>query len=772
MIKNGKNLLKISSFALSAAVALTTYAQPVSTFAAEETESAPTVLYEQNFDQLTSLPSKWTIVKASSTTISIKNGVLNIDAAKTSAIQAVYFNEDVGSDYTVSADFTINDVFNSTRWVGIAVRVQKNDGWFKGSIGTSATAAINNYTKTAISGGAWVEYTKIAMREAPKLGETHRMSMTCFGNNACLYVDGEYMTDVTLPEKYSGGSFGITVSGANVDVDNLTVTLAKEKAPTPDNGIADVVIPSTGIVNPPVVVSDGTATCSTAPAVTIAKVDDNGVIDGLSLRQYKKTLDLSTIPAYHVESRAAANAVAKYLSENDVYDALILADEDSAEFVSSIKETAYNARGIIKFKDIPKDFKAASKIREKVNLANANVALLPAGTSVDVIYHLQMRMITVWTYASSAEEMAEAITSGVNGIVTSDTDGLYKLYSSFTSPTLIRKPNAMAHRGATGLYVQNTLNGMILAYEMGARNAETDLWLTTDDKIVLLHDSQLDALTNGTGAIESYTLEQLKKLIVDVKPDIEEVIPTLEDLMAYFKGTDMVLMFEIKSSNPKIFTVLKELVDKYDFSDNFVIMKGKTDMLRIADEVFPDVAIARGGLSDVINKIPEDERSIAAAIRDMAQNSFQPFPYWYNTNDGTWAYLYKFAARGWLSFASTCSTRHECDARLLNVFGATSVLVDNFQWNADYLYGLSFSGGEFTREQLETLTGELTGLDGTYPEKVKLALLDDGMLTENSEIDAGEHLALAYVDVCLKRENSPDINYRLYSAPARIKVVG
>ena len=40
---------------------------------------------------------------------------------------------------------------------------------------------------------------------------------------------------------------------------------------------------------------------------------------------------------------------------------------------------------------------------------------------------------------------------------------------------------------------------------------EDDVYLTKDNKIVILHDGTLSRTTNGTGFIEDYTLEELKK---------------------------------------------------------------------------------------------------------------------------------------------------------------------------------------------------------------------------------------------------------------------
>jgi glycerophosphoryl diester phosphodiesterase len=71
---------------------------------------------------------------------------------------------------------------------------------------------------------------------------------------------------------------------------------------------------------------------------------------------------------------------------------------------------------------------------------------------------------------------------------------------------------AIAHRGASAYAPENTRAAFQRAIEMGADMIETDLQLTRDGAIVLVHDERIDRTTNGSGFVADHTLAALKAL--------------------------------------------------------------------------------------------------------------------------------------------------------------------------------------------------------------------------------------------------------------------
>jgi glycerophosphoryl diester phosphodiesterase len=78
------------------------------------------------------------------------------------------------------------------------------------------------------------------------------------------------------------------------------------------------------------------------------------------------------------------------------------------------------------------------------------------------------------------------------------------------------------HRGALGSEPENTLRSFRRAVADGCDEIELDLRVTSDDRLVVMHDATVDRTTNGSGAIEDLTFEELRSL----DAGLGEVVPT------------------------------------------------------------------------------------------------------------------------------------------------------------------------------------------------------------------------------------------------------
>ncbi|MGN8244389.1 glycerophosphodiester phosphodiesterase [Cellulomonas soli] len=70
----------------------------------------------------------------------------------------------------------------------------------------------------------------------------------------------------------------------------------------------------------------------------------------------------------------------------------------------------------------------------------------------------------------------------------------------------------IAHRGNSAVAPQNTLAAFEAAWRAGADMIELDVQLTADGAVVVIHDDDLDATTDGTGRVGDHTLEQVREL--------------------------------------------------------------------------------------------------------------------------------------------------------------------------------------------------------------------------------------------------------------------
>src|SRR5829696_2712479 len=120
-------------------------------------------------------------------------------------------------------------------------------------------------------------------------------------------------------------------------------------------------------------------------------------------------------------------------------------------------------------------------------------------------------------------------------------------------------PVNLAHRGASSLAPENTIEAFRLALEAGAGGLELDVHMTSDGHIVVIHDATVDRTTNGTGAVSEMTLHELRRLDAghNFSPDGGPTrpyrgrgvrVPTLGEVLREFPG--VAVNIEIKAGTP------------------------------------------------------------------------------------------------------------------------------------------------------------------------------------------------------------------------------
>ncbi len=121
---------------------------------------------------------------------------------------------------------------------------------------------------------------------------------------------------------------------------------------------------------------------------------------------------------------------------------------------------------------------------------------------------------------------------------------------------LKRKIMVIGHRGAMGHAPENTLPSIRAALKLGVDAIEIDVFRIASGELIVFHDETLDKLTNGNGAIEGKTYNQLSKLTVLGTAKI----PTLKEVLLEINGA-VSLNVELKGANTAKGTV--ELFDDF-----------------------------------------------------------------------------------------------------------------------------------------------------------------------------------------------------------------
>ncbi len=115
----------------------------------------------------------------------------------------------------------------------------------------------------------------------------------------------------------------------------------------------------------------------------------------------------------------------------------------------------------------------------------------------------------------------------------------------------MKKPILYAHRGFSGLYPENSpLAFQMVIDKTDADGIESDVHISKDGELVIMHDATLDRTSNGSGFIKDYTYEELLQLDIGAWKSPEfagQHIWTLGQLLDFCRDTKLLLNLELKN---------------------------------------------------------------------------------------------------------------------------------------------------------------------------------------------------------------------------------
>lgn len=162
------------------------------------------------------------------------------------------------------------------------------------------------------------------------------------------------------------------------------------------------------------------------------------------------------------------------------------------------------------------------------------------------------------------------------------------------------QPLVFAHQGGENLWPSNTMLAFQNSAALGADVLDTDMHMTKDGVLVLMHDQTVDRTTDGSGAIRDLTLEQIKTLDAgyDFSQDEGQTfpyrgqglqVPTLEELFQAFPNTRFGI--EIKQTDP-IATAQRfcALIRQYSMQDQVLVSSFRQENMDAFRKECPEVA--------------------------------------------------------------------------------------------------------------------------------------------------------------------------------------
>ena len=160
--------------------------------------------------------------------------------------------------------------------------------------------------------------------------------------------------------------------------------------------------------------------------------------------------------------------------------------------------------------------------------------------------------------------------------------------SSHTS----HQPLMVAHRGLSSVAPQNSIPAVEKAIEYGYDGCEFDIHTTKDGKWVVIHDDTVDAMTDGEGRVEDFTLEEILELKLDSGNGIEKYenlqVPTLEQVLEIIAKSDITPVIEIKKCDVRYLPSLKKMLEKYGLNERAEIISFTREYLEAYREIDKD----------------------------------------------------------------------------------------------------------------------------------------------------------------------------------------
>ena len=337
---------------------------------------------------------------------------------------------------------------------------------------------------------------------------------------------------------------------------NSNVTIAKAETESAIN----VYSTSSGLIAPAAVIMEyhdgddispftkSVSSKMVRPATMIVEVDENFTVltggERINYDDFRTTyIKSKMVPAVRVETQGAADALIAYLNTRgyDFIDFAVVST--NPDLVKRVREDRVSIRGIIDYSKTDVSSMSAGEIANQMN-ANKSIIAIFDQSQIDAkkVFDLQARLKSVWINCQIEDsyDVYKFISSGAIGIVTDNYATVYETFTSIEDSTLSRGFYGIGHRGLTSVAGENTLEGMIAAYEAGATHVEIDAKVCKSGEIIIMHDDGLSSTTDGTGNVMQMTWSEISQYKVVRNSSGEPVepcaIPTLEDVFKYFKG--------------------------------------------------------------------------------------------------------------------------------------------------------------------------------------------------------------------------------------------
>jgi glycerophosphoryl diester phosphodiesterase len=193
----------------------------------------------------------------------------------------------------------------------------------------------------------------------------------------------------------------------------------------------------------------------------------------------------------------------------------------------------------------------------------------------------------------------------------------------FGKNTLTKTPSIIGHRGNPSQAPENSIEGYLTAVQNGATEVETDIYLTKDGEIIIMHDNTLNRTTNytGTKTVPQMTLEEIReyRLLNKDGSVSDSPVPTLKEMFEALKDTDVYYVIELKSGDETMVPVLYDLIKEYNVQHRVNIISFSGPVLKKTYDVDP--IISAGYLSGSLTATAADMEALRINVFQLIKGA-------------------------------------------------------------------------------------------------------------------------------------------------------
>jgi glycerophosphoryl diester phosphodiesterase len=724
-------------------------------------------------------------------------------------------------DYTIEADITFLSANDDARWISLMFRAQDMSyPYFQMAARRNATAAngVEFAHNTPSGWGSWDVRETASFTEAFTYGQSYHWKVEASGNKVREYINDRLIIYTNNAGDYLTGDVGFQVNNATAYVDNFKVSLLPAEIPDPVSAYPAPKVLSENIVGAPTAVSTGAQSLADLQALAddavTSSIHLSLALEGDMLQVYGSNLAAEApvligsidevlaatfgkaIAIFDIVDVATADAFADYVEANLLTDTHVTSTD--ADLLKTLRTRLTTTRATLISKDAELDAQERYDLIHAANAAWCKSVIIPlSAAQKDVVRDMQQHLFTVWVFddaapsAVDAVQLQSALTSGANGILTTDTAALKTVADSYTTRTLLRTPFVIGHRGNPSNAPENTMASYHSAYvTYGSEMIETDVDITKDGVVVVLHDGTLarttdirtttaitDAEIAATGRTRDnirpidLTLEQLKRLDAGSwygAQFADEEVLTLAEILEDIKGKDVLLFLETKAVGLEEEVI--EVIESFgpEMLNQVIIISFNVQSIVKFSEIYPQIPC--GNLNGVGLNTSDAGLSLEKVLNTMLPMNPSYNPSYGNLNQDLQNYL---IARGLATWPWTINSAG--DHRNYLDYGVNGITTDYAQWTTNSVTSLDAEQSVYE----VALDGQVT------PQAFALNKLgvDQQLATELVVVAGAENISVAAGVVTGVQEGSATVMlkatapaqsgsqaYTLYTQPITIQV--